>query len=249
VDGNVPLVEVFIDAIRESIETTASTLQTTLNYLSDGDPNAGVPQLTSASSLINTTTGPSVTAFGEAMTQVDEGMQIVPVLSSIYNAQKFAFVPGQQSPAKSAAYTGLAAFDLATLGTGSVARKGAQAIGGATLGRGLLTEGVPNAGGAIRSFVTSQDQTFFRVFSGNASRGAFLTAVPPRSRAFAVEALALPPANGANFIQSVFVPAGTRLQRSRVLPQPQWLRRGGAEQFQLLENLPSSSFGRPRVFR
>ena len=78
----------------------------------------------------------------------------------------------------------------------------------------MACDDVANAGGFVRSFVSSQDQTFFRVFSGDASAGRFLTAVPPRSSAFAREALALPPGNKAEFIQEVLVPAGTRLQRS-----------------------------------
>src|SRR5262249_60829403 len=56
-----------------------------------------------------------------------------------------------------------------------------------------LTDGgrVPNAGGVIRSFVTSTDQTFYRVYSGTNTVGGFLTAVRPGSSAFAREALAL----------------------------------------------------------
>lgn len=87
---------------------------------------------------------------------------------------------------------------------------------------------IANAGGVIRSFVASQDQTFFRVSSSaQNSTGGFLTAVQPRSSAFAREALSLPSINDASLIQQVFVPAGTRLQRSRALPA--FGRRGGAE--------------------
>ena len=107
----------------------------------------------------------------------------------------------------------------------------------------LLTAGktVPNAGGKIISFVTDKPRTFFRVFSSYSTRGAFLTSVRPTSSAFARETLALPPGNAAFFVQKVVVPAGTRLQRSRALPA--FGRRGGAEQFQLLEQIPNSSFG------
>ena len=45
--------------------------------------------------------------------------------------------------------------------------------------------GVPSEGGAIRSFVQQTDQTYYRVFSGN-QQGAWLTARPPGSRAFAL---------------------------------------------------------------
>ena len=100
---------------------------------------------------------------------------------------------------------------------------------------------VTNSGGSIRSFVTQTDQTFYRVFSGNRRTGGFLTAVPPRSSAYAREALALPSSNLANLVQEVNVPAGTRLQRSRTLPA--FGRRGGGEQFELLDKLSSSAFG------
>ena len=82
---------------------------------------------------------------------------------------------------------------------------------------------------------------FFRVFSGDSSRGSFLTKVLPTSQRGAVEGLALPPGNNADFIQQVLVPAGTRLQRSRALPA--FGRRGGKEQFQLLDKIPNESFG------
>jgi RHS repeat-associated protein len=100
---------------------------------------------------------------------------------------------------------------------------------------------VPNAGGRIISFVTQKQQTFYRVFSGDSTVGSFLTAVKPKSSAFAREALALPPGNDAAFVQEVVVPAGVRLQRSRALPA--FGRRGGAEQFQLLEHIPVKNFG------
>ena len=58
---------------------------------------------------------------------------------------------------------------------------------------------VPNASGVIRSFVQESDQVYYRVFSGS-QQGSFLTSVPPRSSAFAREALALPPSNQASFI-------------------------------------------------
>ena len=126
----------------------------------------------------------------------------------------------------------------------------ADAVDPARAGQLLLGPGsdVPNAGGRIRSFVTESDQIYYRVFSGDARIGGFLTAVPPGSSAFAREALALPTTNSAKFIQNVFVPAGTRLQRSRVLSIRQanglfQVRRGGAEQFQLLNRLAPGNFG------
>jgi len=65
--------------------------------------------------------------------------------------------------------------------------------------------------------------------------------VPPANRAQAIKGLALPPSNTADFIQRVTVPAGTRLQRSRALPA--FGRRGGREQFELLEEIPNGNFG------
>lgn len=93
----------------------------------------------------------------------------------------------------------------------------------------------------IVSFVTQKQQTFYRVFSGDRTVGSFLTSVKPKNSAFVREALALPPGNQATFVQEVIVPAGTWLQRSRALPA--FGRRGGAEQFELLEHIPIGNFG------
>lgn len=105
-----------------------------------------------------------------------------------------------------------------------------------------LTKGtrVPNAGGAIRSFVQEADQIYYRVFTEKQT-GSFLTAVPPSSSSYAREALSLPSENTAAYIQKVLVPAGTRLQRSRALPA--FGHRGGAEQFELLQKIPDKNFG------
>ncbi len=103
---------------------------------------------------------------------------------------------------------------------------------------------IPSSGGVIRQFEQASDQTYYRVFSGDATTGKWLTAVPPRGSAFAQEGLALPPWNSASMIQEVRVPAGTMLERSRAIPVPEWGRlRGGAEQFQLLDEIPLNSFG------
>ncbi len=50
---------------------------------------------------------------------------------------------------------------------------------------------IPNAGGVIRQFTQQGDQVYYRVFSGESNVGSFLTAIPPRSSAYAREALAL----------------------------------------------------------
>ena len=104
---------------------------------------------------------------------------------------------------------------------------------------------MPNAGGAIVSDILKKDELFFRVFSGNNKIGRFLTKSPPTSKNGAIEGLALPPNNQADFIQEVLVPAGTRLQRSRALPA--FGRGGGKEQFELLDNILDENFkvGKP----
>jgi hypothetical protein len=124
---------------------------------------------------------------------------------------------------------------------GTAARVARTAEGGRAV-RGLLGAGsdVANAGGVIRSFVTGSDQTFDRVFSANQT-GRFLTAVPPRSSAFAREALALPPGNDAKLH-----PRSTRSGRDAppAISCVRSLRaRGGAEQFELLQRIPSENFG------
>ncbi len=106
----------------------------------------------------------------------------------------------------------------------------------------------PNETGVVREFATSTDQIFYRVFSGDKRVGGFLTSVKPSSSRFAQEALALPRSNKANLIQEVLVPAGTNLRRSRAAPIkankifPN--RRGGAEQFELLDRIPTKSLGK-----
>ena len=129
----------------------------------------------------------------------------------------------------------IAAVDAAK--TISAARRGAQA---AETTLPAIGGRVPNAGGLIREFSQPVGQVYYRVFTGNTT-GRFLTAVPPRSSAFAREALALPPENLATFIQQVTVPVGTPLLRSRAIPA--FGRRGGAEQFELLNRIPAKNFG------
>ncbi len=97
-----------------------------------------------------------------------------------------------------------------------------------------------NAGGKIVSFVTAKTERYYRVYSKNRV-GGFLTKVKPKNSRYATEGLALPAGNEAKYVQEVVVPAGTRLQRSRCLPA--FGRRGGLEQFELLDKIPESSFG------
>ena len=100
---------------------------------------------------------------------------------------------------------------------------------------------IPNAGGVIREFVTTEDQIFYRVFTNNRT-GRFLFKVIPKSRALARLGASLPPENTAEFIQEVLVPAGTKLRRSRALAIPGW-GCGGLEQFELLTRIADENFG------
>ncbi|MFN2493475.1 MAG: RHS repeat-associated core domain-containing protein, partial [Pyrinomonadaceae bacterium] len=129
-------------------------------------------------------------------------------------------------------------------GSGSVAATAAARAQGPLLDSArLLPAGntVPNAGGSITSFVTTENQIFFRVFSGNNRVGGFLTDAIPTSSAAARQTLSLPSSNRATFVQEVLVPRGTRLQRSTALPA--FGGTGGAQQFELLRQIPVGNFG------
>jgi len=91
---------------------------------------------------------------------------------------------------------------------------------------------VPNAGGYIKSFVTEVEEVYYRVYSGDAKKGRYLTKIPPKNSPLAKGGLALPDANQAEYIQEVIVPKGVRLQRSRALPA--FDKRGGMEQFEVI---------------
>lgn len=83
-----------------------------------------------------------------------------------------------------------------------------------------------------------------RVFSGTRSVGSYLTAVPPKDKAWAQEAVALPLHDSADMIQEVLGPAGTRLLRSRTAPIKDWGHlRGDAGQHELRTHIPTSNFG------
>ena len=110
--------------------------------------------------------------------------------------------------------------------------------------RGAATRTLSSTGGVVRRFELSEDQIFYRTFSGDARVGSWLTTTRPRSQSWAQEALALPPWNKATHVQEVRVPRGTLVERSRASRMPEWGRtRGGAEQYKLLETIPESSFG------
>jgi hypothetical protein len=128
-------------------------------------------------------------------------------------------------------------FALGNVATGGNA---SRVLGVLRAAKGVL----PSAGGVVRQFEQVGDKVYYRVFSGDANVGGWLTAVPPKSSAWAQEALALPPGNKATMSQEVLVPNGTLLERSRAIPMPAWGRmRGGAEQFKLLDQIPMKNFG------
>ena len=104
----------------------------------------------------------------------------------------------------------------------------------------MVSKYTPYSGGYQKSFVTTQEEIYYRVYSGDNKIGSFLTKVPPHSSTYAKEALSLPVENTAQFIQEVMVPKGVLLQRSRALSA--FGKHGGAEQFEVLvkrENLSS----------
>ncbi len=109
---------------------------------------------------------------------------------------------------------------------------------------------IESRGGVIEDIVLSENITFYRVYSGNSKTGGWLTKVPPKSRKLAQEGLALPKKNKATRIQKVDVPAGTRLQRSRAKPMPEFGKKhGGMEQFELKGDIPNSAFGKGEKFK
>jgi hypothetical protein len=123
------------------------------------------------------------------------------------------------------------------------------AAGSASASRALELAGpttVDNASSPIRSFVTSEERTYYRVFSGSNTEGAFLTGVPPESSQAAVEGLSLPPGNTAEYLQEVNVPVGIRLQSS--IAGAAYGQEGGLLQYELLERLDSKNFGSGTLF-
>ena len=126
-------------------------------------------------------------------------------------------------------------------------RAPADLVGTSNVPELALPETVNNAASPIRSFVTSEDMTFYRVFSDDKDVGAFLTGASPESADAAVEGLALPPGNTADFIQEVRVPAGTQLQSS--IAAEAYGQPGGLLQFELLEDIPTKNFGPGVPFR
>lgn len=99
--------------------------------------------------------------------------------------------------------------------------------------------------GSVVSKLLDKDYTFFRVFSKN-EIGKYLCKNLPCSPEAAVEGLALPDENKAEYFQLVKVPKGTRVQCS--LAGEAFGHAGGMEQYQLLERISKDCFGPPQLF-
>ena len=84
--------------------------------------------------------------------------------------------------------------------------------------------------------------TAYRVWGGASSQaGSWLSPIAPSSSSAARSLLALPSQNTAQFVSTVQIPAGTQIQfglAARAFSQP-----GGGMQIQLLQRIPTASFG------
>ena len=98
--------------------------------------------------------------------------------------------------------------------------------------------------GAVEEVRTDRITTFYRAYGGGANRlGAWLSPVQPTSSQSVREAMALPPANTAQFYSVVTVPAGTLMKVG--IAAPAFDQPGGGRQVQLLELIPAESFSDP----
>ena len=156
---------------------------------------------------------------------LDEVNQYLPT-THVLNSISYAFT-GRDIMGNNMSLGGATLGAVSVLPIGKIGR-----VAGNTAMKFLPKGMIPNAGGKIVTFTTTEVQTYYRVYSSGANGGAFLTKAVPKSSAFAIEGLALPSTNTASFIQQVTVPAGVTLQRSRALSA--FGKRGGLEQFQIL---------------
>lgn len=98
--------------------------------------------------------------------------------------------------------------------------------------------------GPVQEVRTTEVQTMYRVYGGDARQlGAWLAPSRPVSRAQVRADLALPPANTAEFVSVVTVPAGTLMRKG--VAAPAFGQPGGGEQVQLMELIPATSFQAP----
>ncbi len=96
--------------------------------------------------------------------------------------------------------------------------------------------------GEIRSVTAASDTTMYRVWGGGSRQaGPWLSPIRPTSAASAIESLALPSANTAQFYSEVLVPGGTRYQIGTAAGANGLT--GGGVQVQLLEQIPNANFG------
>jgi len=99
--------------------------------------------------------------------------------------------------------------------------------------------------GATTSSVTKDTETMYRVWGGDAQQqGAWLTPIKPTSAEQAKAQLALPTGNTAQYISEVKVPKGTRVQSGTAAAN--FNQPGGGQQVKLIDNIPSSAYGKPQ---
>lgn len=103
----------------------------------------------------------------------------------------------------------------------------------------------------VRTFTTVSDINFVRVSTVDNPIGGFLVRADEISGMTAVQIqqhLALPKI--PTQVADVIVPAGTKMQVGKVAPQPQFdAHNSGGVQYQLLEQIPTGSFGVPRPLK
>ncbi|WJY13389.1 VENN motif pre-toxin domain-containing protein [Pectobacteriaceae bacterium CE90] len=103
----------------------------------------------------------------------------------------------------------------------------------------------------VRTFTTTSDITFMRVSTPNNPIGAFLVRadeIVGMTREQIQQHLALP--NVPTQVAEVTVPAGTRMQAGKVAAQPEFgAPNSGGVQYQLLQQIPTNSFGTPRSLK
>ncbi|CNI62186.1 Uncharacterised protein [Yersinia intermedia] len=103
----------------------------------------------------------------------------------------------------------------------------------------------------VRTFTTASDLTFVRVSTVDNPVGGFLVRADEIAGMTPIQIqkyLALPkiPTQIAN----VLVPAGTKMQVGKVAAQPQFdAPNAGGVQYQLLQQIPTSSFGIPKSLK
>ncbi|WP_324020369.1 hemagglutinin repeat-containing protein [Pantoea sp. JZ29] len=103
----------------------------------------------------------------------------------------------------------------------------------------------------VRTFTTTSDLTFVRVSTSNNPIGAFLVRadeIAGMTPEQIQQHLALP--NVPTQVAEVTVPAGTRMQVGKVAAQPEFgASESGGVQYQLLDQIPDTSFGVPRPIK